>query len=315
MAGDELNVPSQRNNDTRDATDPTDRSDKIPRDTHAADRDPTDRTRNDRDLNDMARNDLGRTDPNVIDTGRSDTERVEAERSDALHTDAVHGDVRKGDAERAGRSGDGRVERSGGGRDGTDRGAVTASPAHTTPESPVSGRLPVRKPGRDGTAPPDAGAPAPKSPSPATPAAEADREPAYRDGPYANGGVPERARPGETAATHAVPGEAAAHAAPGEVRLFERDPAEVQARWRDLQASFVDDPGDAVQRADGLVGEVVESLTSTLNSRTAALRDRWQSAGDSGTEEMRQALREYRDVLERLLALSGGSPSQSQIRK
>ncbi|GAA3148184.1 hypothetical protein GCM10020001_084420 [Nonomuraea salmonea] len=79
----------------------------------------------------------------------------------------------------------------------------------------------------------------------------------------------------------------------------------MQARWRDLQASFVDDPGEAVRRADGLVGEVVESLTSSLTSRTEALRGRWKDAGEAETEQLRLALRDYRNVLERLLALSG----------
>ncbi|MGN9839251.1 hypothetical protein ACTMTI_14135 [Nonomuraea sp. H19] len=99
--------------------------------------------------------------------------------------------------------------------------------------------------------------------------------------------------------------EAPAHAAPKEiVVLFDQDPAQVQARWRDLQASFVDDPGEAVQRADGLVGEVVDALTSSLTSRTDALRDRWKDAESADTEQLRLALRDYRNVLERLLALS-----------
>ncbi|MET8986358.1 hypothetical protein ABZW49_12995 [Nonomuraea wenchangensis] len=104
--------------------------------------------------------------------------------------------------------------------------------------------------------------------------------------------------------TGAVPAEAPAHAAPADVALFDQDPAEVQSRWRDLQAAFVDDPGDAVQRADGLLSEVVESVTASLNSRTSALRERWKDAGTPDTEQLRQALREYRSVLERLLALS-----------
>ncbi|MFD1542716.1 hypothetical protein [Nonomuraea guangzhouensis] len=101
----------------------------------------------------------------------------------------------------------------------------------------------------------------------------------------------------------AVEGAPPAHAAPPEsVVLFDQDPAEVQARWRELQTSFVDDPGDAVQRAEGLVDEVVEALTSSLTARTGELRDRWKGAGD--TEQLRLALREYRVVLERLLTLS-----------
>jgi hypothetical protein len=116
--------------------------------------------------------------------------------------------------------------------------------------------------------------------------------------PDDDGGTPYR----EPYAT--APDEVPAHAAPGDVTLFDQDPEQVQARWRELQTSFVDDPGEAVQRADGLVGEVVESLTSSHTSRTDALRDRWKGAESSDTEQLRLALRDYRTVLESLLALS-----------
>ncbi|MGW6502775.1 hypothetical protein [Nonomuraea angiospora] len=136
------------------------------------------------------------------------------------------------------------------------------------------------------------------------PAAEYD-DGAYRD-PYA--------RTGEdmTAGPETEPGDVPAHAAPDEVVLFDQDPDQVQARWRDLQASFVDDPGEAVRRADGLVGEVVDALTSSLTTRTNGLRDRWKDTEAADTEQMRLALRDYRNVLERLLALSGPQAQTTQ---
>ncbi|MFI7124437.1 hypothetical protein ACIBQ1_02010 [Nonomuraea sp. NPDC050153] len=123
----------------------------------------------------------------------------------------------------------------------------------------------------------------------------------FADDPYARTAEPE---PGI--------GEVPAHAAPEDVVLFDQDPDQVQARWRDLQTSFVDDPGESVRRADGLVGEVVDALTSSLTSRTDALRDRWKDAEAAGTEQLRLALRDYRSVLERLLALSGAQ-AQAQL--
>lgn len=98
-----------------------------------------------------------------------------------------------------------------------------------------------------------------------------------------------------------TPAHGGAHTAP----LFDQNPDEVQSRWRDVQASFVDDPGEAVQRADGLVEEIVEALTSSLTTRTSELRERWKGADGGDTEQLRLALREYRGVLERLLALTG----------
>ncbi|WP_345564506.1 hypothetical protein [Nonomuraea rosea] len=141
-------------------------------------------------------------------------------------------------------------------------------------------------------------------------AATADDDAPYRD-PYARtgGDMLADSRP-DPAHTPAAADEVPAHAAPQDIFLFDQDPAEVQGRWRELQASFVDDPSESVQRADGLVSEVVESLTSTLTSRTSALRDRWKDAETSDTEELRLALRDYRSVLERLLALSSKSPHQ-----
>ncbi|TMR96909.1 hypothetical protein [Nonomuraea basaltis] len=140
--------------------------------------------------------------------------------------------------------------------------------------------------------------------------APGDEEAPYRD-PYATTGGDMLAEPEPEPAPHPDPvhtpgvsDETPAHAAPEDVVLFDQDPTQVQARWRDLQSSFVDDPSEAVQRADGLVGEVVESLTSSLTSRTNALRGRWKDAETADTEQLRQALRDYRNVLERLLALS-----------
>ncbi|WP_214317390.1 hypothetical protein [Nonomuraea sediminis] len=88
----------------------------------------------------------------------------------------------------------------------------------------------------------------------------------------------------------------------GEAQLIEQDPEVLQQRWRDVQSAFVDNPTEAVQQADGLVEEVVESLTSSLHARTSRLRESWR---DGDTEQMRQALQDYRGVLERLMTLSG----------
>ncbi|MEO3884720.1 hypothetical protein [Nonomuraea sp. B5E05] len=141
----------------------------------------------------------------------------------------------------------------------------------------------------------------------AAPSAEPGDDAAHRD-PYARTGGDMPAGPGPVD-VQAAPEEVPAHAAPQDVVLFDQDPTQVQARWRDLQASFVDDPGEAVRRADGLLGEVVESFTSSLTSRTDALRDGWKDTGAQDTEHLRLALRDYRNVLERLLALTG-APGQ-----
>ncbi|MBT2235652.1 hypothetical protein [Nonomuraea sp. NEAU-A123] len=88
------------------------------------------------------------------------------------------------------------------------------------------------------------------------------------------------------------------------VSLLDSDPAGVQDRWRDLQTSFVDDPRDAVQRADSLLDEVMASVHQALESRIRELQDRWKNSGHNDTEQLRMALRSYRDILHRLLPLA-----------
>ena len=87
-------------------------------------------------------------------------------------------------------------------------------------------------------------------PAPA-PGGAYDDDPSYRD-PYARTGGDMLTEPGARTvgddvdpahATPAATGETPAHAAPDDIVHFDQDPTQVQARWRDLQASFVDDPG------------------------------------------------------------------------
>ncbi|MBT2225012.1 hypothetical protein [Nonomuraea sp. NEAU-A123] len=101
----------------------------------------------------------------------------------------------------------------------------------------------------------------------------------------------------EPARAHAVPPQSPA--------LFDQDLDQAHTRWRDLQATFVDDPREAMERADGLVEEIVITLTGSLTTRTSELRDRWKNADQSDTEQLRLALRDYKAMLEQLLAMSG----------
>jgi hypothetical protein len=92
------------------------------------------------------------------------------------------------------------------------------------------------------------------------------------------------------------------------VSVLGSDPADVQDRWHELQACFVDDPRDAVQRADSLLEEMTASLHQTLENRIRELQDLWKNTEDHDTEQLRLALRSYRDVMHRLLALADEQP-------
>lgn len=105
------------------------------------------------------------------------------------------------------------------------------------------------------------------------------------------------------------------------IRPLQKRQAETFAQeWRRVQARFVDDPDDAVESADRLVSQVmaargypledfdtraadlsVDHPTVVANYRTArALADR-RARGEAGTEELRQAVVNYRALFDDLL--------------
>jgi hypothetical protein len=77
----------------------------------------------------------------------------------------------------------------------------------------------------------------------------------------------------------------------------------ITARWKDIQAEFVDEPSKAVEEADELVAELMQRLATMFAAERSDLEKRW-SGDDSqvSTEDLRQGLRRYRSFFERLLA-------------
>jgi hypothetical protein len=80
----------------------------------------------------------------------------------------------------------------------------------------------------------------------------------------------------------------------------EADVKDIRERWHDIQVGFVDDPAGAVQRARDLNDEMVTSLAAALDARKRELE---QSTANGDTEGLRQALRHYRHILDRISAL------------
>ncbi|WP_336217161.1 hypothetical protein [Nonomuraea sp. LPB2021202275-12-8] len=99
---------------------------------------------------------------------------------------------------------------------------------------------------------------------------------------------------------------AAEPAPPQRGSLLGSDPSSVLDRWHDLQASFVDDPREAVQRADSLMDEVMTSIRDTLERRLHELQEPWKNTDpdETETERLRMALRAYRNVLHKLMPLA-----------
>ena len=83
----------------------------------------------------------------------------------------------------------------------------------------------------------------------------------------------------------------------------DNDLSGLRSRWDDVQAAFVDNPKECVQKADTLVAEVVEQLTTGFSEARTRLEAQWARGESVSTEDLRIALKRYRDFFERLLSV------------
>jgi hypothetical protein len=77
---------------------------------------------------------------------------------------------------------------------------------------------------------------------------------------------------------------------------------EFRSRWESIQSSFVDEPRAAVGQAEGLLDQVLGTLTESFRGQRRDLESKWESGGEPSTEDLRQAVRRYRTLFEKLLA-------------
>ncbi len=77
----------------------------------------------------------------------------------------------------------------------------------------------------------------------------------------------------------------------------------LRSRWDDVQAGFVDDPRGCVHQADELVSEVIHSVTTRLSQARSSLEEQWARGEQVSTEDLRLALKRYREFFDRLLAV------------
>jgi hypothetical protein len=75
----------------------------------------------------------------------------------------------------------------------------------------------------------------------------------------------------------------------------------MRTQWNDVQAGFVDDPRNAVQKAHQLVTELMNELTDTFTRERATLEGEWSGGREPDTETLRIALQRYRAFFNRLL--------------
>ncbi len=91
---------------------------------------------------------------------------------------------------------------------------------------------------------------------------------------------------------------------PTEKSLFAEDELSgLRSRWDEVQSGFVDDPRECVQKADGLVSDVVDRLTTGFSEARSRLEAQWARGEEASTEDLRLALKRYREFFQRLLAV------------
>jgi hypothetical protein len=73
--------------------------------------------------------------------------------------------------------------------------------------------------------------------------------------------------------------------------------------WDTVQASFVDEPRQAVEAADRLVASAIKRMAEIFADEKAQLEGQWDRGGDVSTEDLRQALRRYRSFFGRVLSV------------
>jgi len=101
-----------------------------------------------------------------------------------------------------------------------------------------------------------------------------------------------------------VAADAAPEAPPASRERFvpEDRSTEYADRWGAVKSEFVDEPREAVRKADALVGELLADIARALAEQRAKL-DRGLDTDATSTEDLRQAMHRYREFFDRLLTL------------
>jgi hypothetical protein len=91
-------------------------------------------------------------------------------------------------------------------------------------------------------------------------------------------------------------------AADADALLGSLDAGDIRNRFLDIQAGFIDEPRQAVEEAGRFVDDLVRQVADALQQQRGQLAGATEEAS---TEDLRLALRAYRQFVDRLLGLAG----------
>lgn len=163
---------------------------------------------------------------------------------------------------------------------------------HTTPREQATGSG-IPAPATAPAAPP--APPAPGAPAAGSPATGTHAPGTHDPGSHDLGS--------HTPGAH-TPGAHTPGADVGSALLPQADHDKLGLRLQQALSTFVESPRQAVEEADSLFDDAVRHLTETLTEHRRVLRASWQNHDtEAHTEELRLALRQYREATERLLRI------------
>jgi len=99
------------------------------------------------------------------------------------------------------------------------------------------------------------------------------------------------------------PGEGDISEAPGALLFSAENGEKLRDQWDSAQTTFVDDPRAAVERADHLVVETIQILSTSFTQERSRLEEQWARGENVSTEDLRVALQRYRSFFDRLLSI------------
>jgi hypothetical protein len=133
-------------------------------------------------------------------------------------------------------------------------------------------------------------------------AAEAREEPAEARDEAAEGTpAPVAEPPAEAAAAEAPAAPATPDDAAPASLLGSLNAGEIRGRFLDIQAGFIDEPRQAVEEAGRFVDDLLRQVAETLQQQRGQLTG---ATDEASTEDLRLALRAYRQFVDRLLGLA-----------